>query len=173
MAGKKLKKVIFVCTANYYRSRFAEHLFNALAEKRGLGWRATSRGFKTWMAENQGPISDLAVFRLTALGIPVDLKRFPIQLRQADLEGADLVVALKESEHRPMMAAQFPEWVDAIEYWHVDDLDCATADEALPVCQGCVEALVDRLAAADAKKARLDSAHPRHRSLDPARAAAG
>jgi protein-tyrosine phosphatase len=172
MAGKKSKKVVFVCTANFYRSRFAEHLFNALAEKRGIAWRATSRGFKTWMAENQGPISDLAVFRLTALGIPVDLKRFPIQLRQADLESADLVVAMKESEHRPMAAAQFPDWVDTIEYWHVDDLDCATADEALPVCQACVEALVDRLAAEE-KKARLDSSHSRHRSPDRARATTG
>ncbi len=153
MVGKRLKTVVFICTANYYRSRFAEHVFNALAETRGLAWRATSRGLKTSLVENQGPISELAVYRLTALGIPVDLKRFPIQLCQADLEGADLVVALKESEHRPLMAAQFPEWVDAIEYWHVDDLDCATADRALPVCQAHVEALVNRLAAADAHQA--------------------
>jgi protein-tyrosine phosphatase len=29
---------------HYYRSRFAEHLFNALAPKHGLSWMATSRG---------------------------------------------------------------------------------------------------------------------------------
>jgi protein-tyrosine phosphatase len=28
-----MKQVLFLCSANYYRSRFAEHLFNWLAER--------------------------------------------------------------------------------------------------------------------------------------------
>ena len=28
------KTVVFICTGNFYRSRFSEHLFNALAKKR-------------------------------------------------------------------------------------------------------------------------------------------
>jgi protein-tyrosine phosphatase len=55
-------------------------------------------------------------------------------------------VALKEIEHRRMMVEQFPDWSDRIEYWHVDDIDCATADEALRICETRVEALVERLA---------------------------
>jgi len=150
MANQKIKTVIFVCTANYYRSRYSEHLFNVLAEKRGLPWRATSRGLKTWMlAEDDGPISDFTVWRLAARGIDVAPEhRNPTSLSEADLRQADLVIALKEAEHRPMMRQQFPEWVDRVEYWHVDDLDCATADEALPVCERNIEALVERLAAA-------------------------
>jgi protein-tyrosine phosphatase len=144
------KTVIFICTANYYRSRFSENLFNALAEERGLRWRATSRGLRTWMVTaNDGAISELTAYRLTALGIPFDPERFPVPLTEADLENADLVIAVKEAEHRTMMQAQFPEWADRIEYWAVDDLDCATADEFLPVCETYIEALVDRLAAAE------------------------
>jgi protein-tyrosine phosphatase len=144
------KTVIFICTANYYRSRFSEHLFNALAEEKGLRWRATSRGLRTSMVTTKdGPLSDLTAYRLTALGIPFDCERFPIQLTEADLENADLVIALKEAEHRAMMEEQFPEWAGRIEYWAVDDLDCATADESLPACEACIEALVDRLAAAE------------------------
>ncbi len=38
-----MKKILFLCTGNYYRSRFAEQLFNHLAIKRGLDWEANSR----------------------------------------------------------------------------------------------------------------------------------
>lgn len=148
MSQEKFKAVVFICTANYYRSRFSEYLFNALAEKRGLPWRAISRGLKTWMADGQGPISKYTVERLTALGVPFDEERFPIQLSEADLENADIVVAVKEAEHRPMMEEQFPDWDNQIRYWHVDDIDCATPGEALPICQSCVEAFVESLAAA-------------------------
>ena len=145
MSSKKFKTVVFICTANYYRSRFSEYLFNALAERRGIGWRATSRGLRTWMADNQGPISRYTVERLTAMGVPFDAERFPIPLSEADLENADLVIAVKEAEHRAMMEEQFPAWADRIEYWHVDDIDCATADEALPICEASVKFLVKTL----------------------------
>ena len=51
--------LLFVCTGNYYRSRFAEHLFNALAAQAGLPWRAESRGLAIeFGAHNVGPMSD-------------------------------------------------------------------------------------------------------------------
>jgi hypothetical protein len=37
-------RVLFICTGNYYRSRFAEAVFNHHAEALGLRWRAFSRG---------------------------------------------------------------------------------------------------------------------------------
>lgn len=147
------RSVVFICTANYYRSRFSEYLFNVLAAKKGLNWRATSRGLKTWMVDGQGPISQFTVEALAARGIQLDGEiRFPIPLSEADLGKADLVIAVKEAEHRAMMAEQFPAWADRITYWHVDDLDCATADEALPICESCIEALVERLASADSRR---------------------
>ncbi|MEJ7592066.1 MAG: low molecular weight phosphatase family protein, partial [Planctomycetaceae bacterium] len=33
-----MKTVLFLCTGNYYRSRYAEILFNAKAEEMGLEW---------------------------------------------------------------------------------------------------------------------------------------
>src|SRR5262245_59358254 len=39
-----MKKILFLCTGNYYRSRYAEEIFNHIAEQRGLAWRAFSRG---------------------------------------------------------------------------------------------------------------------------------
>ena len=72
-------------------------------------------------------------------------RSFPIQLSEVDLEDANLVIALKKAEHHAMMIAQFPAWAGRTTYWHIDDLDCARADESLSMCEFCVKDLVDRL----------------------------
>ena len=144
------KKVIFVCSANYYRSRYAEHYFNWLAGREQLGWRADSRGLMVGVWGNIGPISRHAVDAMQRRGIPLEKQpREPKALTLADLAEADLVVAVKDAEHRAMMAQQFPLWKDRIEYWHVDDLDCAQASEALPHLEEQIHALVERLQAGD------------------------
>jgi len=38
--------VLFLCSGNYYRSRFAEIFFNWLAEEKSLSWRAESRAIR-------------------------------------------------------------------------------------------------------------------------------
>jgi hypothetical protein len=48
--------VLFLCTGNYYRSRFAEVLFNARAAEAGMAWVAASRGLELH-ACNVGPIN--------------------------------------------------------------------------------------------------------------------
>ena len=44
MAQPESRTVLFLCTGNYFRSRFAEILFNSLSTQRGLDWTASSRG---------------------------------------------------------------------------------------------------------------------------------
>jgi protein-tyrosine phosphatase len=140
------KKVIFVCSANYYRSRYAEHYFNWVASREQLGWKADSRGLMVGVWGNIGPISNYTVDALRRRGIPLDDQpRDPKALTLTDLAEADLVVAVKETEHRAMMAEQFPLWQDRIEYWQVDDLDCAEAHESLPHLEKQIHALVERL----------------------------
>jgi len=139
-----MNQVLFLCTGNYYRSRFAEHLFNWLASESGLPWRADSRGLSLWA--NLGPISRFAVQGLEERGVLLNGDhRHPIQLGLADLTASDMVIAVKEAEHRAMMTEQFPLWANSVEYWHVDDLDCAEPEEALPILDEQVRALVERL----------------------------
>ena len=44
MKQRHEKAVLFLCTGNYYRSRFAEILFNSVAGKMSLPWKVSSRG---------------------------------------------------------------------------------------------------------------------------------
>ena len=145
--GNKPQRVLFLCTGNYYRSRFAEILFNWQAENRGLSWIAESRGLALDPC-NKGPISRHTITCLQSRGIESDtFARLPLPVTEADLATADCIIAVKEGEHRPMFEAKFPQWVDRVEFWHVHDLDCATPDVAIPHLEREIEQLINRLVA--------------------------
>jgi len=138
--------VLFLCSANYYRSRFAEHFFNWHAESNRLPWRANSKGLAVGRYGNIGPISRYTIERLKKIGISINgNSRFPQQVTKQHLSDASLVIALKEAEHREMLQETFSAWADQVEYWHINDLDCAEPEEALPVLENEVLALLERL----------------------------
>lgn len=110
--------------------------------------RADSRGLLVGYWGNIGPISHYTVDGLASRGISInDDCRYPLQVTEDDLSVADLVIALKEAEHRPLLQQQFPRWADGIEYWHIDDLDCAGPEEALSALEEHLRRLVVRLEA--------------------------
>jgi protein-tyrosine phosphatase len=140
-----MQTVLFLCSGNYYRSRFAEVLFNWTAERDGLPWRAASRGF--WLSVNNvGPISQHTRTGLQSRGIPLaEPVRFPQVVTAVDFETHDRVIAVQEAEHRVKMVEHFPDWAARIEYWHIHDLDCAAPDVALVELENHVRALMARL----------------------------
>src|SRR5262245_24542011 len=72
MAKRGEKTVLFLCTGNYYRSRFAEVLFNSVAGRMGLPWRASSRGLALERGVNNvGPRAVSAIKALEARGMRV------------------------------------------------------------------------------------------------------
>jgi protein-tyrosine-phosphatase len=143
------RQILFLCTGNYYRSRFAEELFNHRARQAGLDWMATSRGLAPDPVCNIGPISRHTDKALSVRGLrPAEPVRFPLPLTEEDLAAADMVIALKEAEHRRMLARQFPAWPDRVRYWHVHDLDLATGEEATAQIEGLVVELIDSLGVA-------------------------
>jgi protein-tyrosine phosphatase len=124
MAKPSGKIILFLCTGNYYRSRFAEVLFNSTSQSMGLGWQATSKGLALETGGNNiGPMAVSAVRALESLGVRdhIAITRFPASATPADFENADFVVALKREEHLPLLRERFPAWVDKTEFWHVDD----------------------------------------------------
>ena len=84
------KKVLFVCTANVCRSPMAEAIFNALAEERGLAWRAESAGVAALVGEDITPNARAA---LDEVGIYANEHRAR-QVGEAMLGEVDLVLAM-------------------------------------------------------------------------------
>jgi len=138
--------VLFLCTGNYYRSRFAEILFNALAPAYGLKTRAISRGLITELiSPDMGGISPHALHGLQARKIHLDVNgRRPIQIQESDLKEATLVIAMDEWEHRPMMGQRFPHWADRIQYWQVADIADLEPEAALFAMETRVRALLEQ-----------------------------
>ncbi len=142
-----MREVLFLCTGNYYRSRYAEALFNHEAVRRGLDWRAFSRGLAIHLAP-PGGLSPHAVRRLQERAISREhTGSDPAQVREADFRRASRIVALKETEHRRLLAAAHPRWEKRVEYWEIGDLDSAAPADALAAIERHVTALLDELGA--------------------------
>jgi protein-tyrosine phosphatase len=143
MKQRTHQTVLFLCTGNYYRSRFAEVLFNSVAEKMGLPWQASSRGLALERGvSNVGPMALSAIQALEALGVRAaeGVARMPAQVMAEDLEMASLVVALRQEEHLPLLQERFPAWEEKVEFWHVAD-----TSDALDLIEQEVMSLVARL----------------------------
>lgn len=139
-----MNTLLFLYTGNYYRSRFAELYFRHLTAQVGLPWQVESRGLRLHPG-NEGPISTHTIQECQRLGILTAPLRLPLELAERDLAEATVTIAVKETEHRPLMRMKFPSWEDRIEYWEIHDVDFATADEALPLLRNQVDGLVERL----------------------------
>ena len=137
------KTILFLCTGNYYRSRFAEVLFNSMARKFGLAWSASSRALALERGVNNvGPMAESALKLLERSGIrdPERCSRFPVQVTVDDLDRSDRVIALKQAEHLPLLQERYVAHVEKVEFWHVDD-----APEALAMIEKEITNLVSQL----------------------------
>jgi low molecular weight protein-tyrosine phosphatase len=141
--------VLFLCTGNYFRSRFAEELFNRVAADQGLPMRARSGGLEERChLRNPGPISPHTAAGLRARGMALGAApRSPRDVTAEDLDGAAMIIALKEAEHRPLVQERFPRWAGQVRYWDVDDLPLLPPGDVLAKIEGLVRSLVGELAA--------------------------
>jgi len=123
------KRVLFVCSGNYYRSRLAEILFNHEAARTGLEWEAESRGLLK-ARELRGLSEHAAAFLEGAklAHLAGETPRDPLAIDVEDLTGANLVVALCREEHQPMIEQRFLALARALQkagrirYWNIYDI---------------------------------------------------
>jgi protein-tyrosine phosphatase len=138
--------VLFLCTGNYYRSRFAEELFNHKAAGR-TRWQALSRALAIERGiHNVGPLSPFTLHGLKARGCSAKAgDRMPLQCATIDLETAHRIIALSEAEHRPLVRTRFPEWESRVQFWQVEDVEFTRPDVALAAIEREIDALLGTL----------------------------
>ena len=117
-------RLLFLCTGNFYRSRFAEEYWNARAEQEALAWRADSRALADPpTAENLTSMSSDALAELARLGLrPRGAERAPLSMRGEEFARYERVIALDRDEHLPMVQRSFPSHMERIEYWDIGDV---------------------------------------------------
>ena len=143
-----MQKILFICSGNYYRSRFAEEYFNHLAEAKGLDWKAFSRGLSQNMPSpsNPGSISEHALKALNERKIHGKaLSRLPMPIEDDDFIKNDKIIALSENEHRPMLEARFNQHSSKVDFFEVGDLPLEYPVEAMNKLALLIEALVDKI----------------------------
>lgn len=128
MSSGKKKRVLFVCSGNYYRSRLAEILFNHEAAAAKLSWFAESRGLIK--ADDLKGVSPYvtAYLRDEKIGTPDEKLRDPIPIEVEDLTDSDLVIGMCRQEHQPMVEQKFMALAKTLlkagrlRYWKVYDI---------------------------------------------------
>ena len=144
-----MNHLLFLCTGNYYRSRFCETYFNHLAGPRALTWRADSRGLAPDITvfRNPGPLSPHTRQALNCLGVAFEAAlRDPLSVQPDDWAKAQRAIALSRLEHQPMVEQFFSADAARVEYWEVGDLPVASPDAALEYMTCAVEELMAALA---------------------------
>lgn len=135
-------KVCFVCTGNYYRSRFAEAVFNFMVKECGKEYVAESRGLNISaadeVAKDYGELSPYTKHKMEDLDIPIN---FTSEKRQSiskqDLEDFDIIVIMDRAEHFKMVKEFVGEDEDMIasaknfKYWAIKDVFDWEPDETL------------------------------------------
>ncbi|MCB0640762.1 MAG: hypothetical protein KDC44_03945 [Phaeodactylibacter sp.] len=140
-----MQEILFICTGNYYRSRFCELFFNHLVADSDLAFRAFSRGLRVLETKtiNSGPISRHTINYLSHLRIePQEDFRYPIQMEEEDLLKASMIIALDKEEHYPMVQDQYPDWLERIDFWSFPDDYIVQADQVLPRMEERVRDLI-------------------------------
>ena len=120
-----MKKVLFLCTGNYFRSRFAEEYFSYLVRQKGEPIVVESRGLARNITpdRNPGPISQFAIKALIENRVELNSDyRYPISLDIYEAIEADYIVAMDGEEHRKMVIDFFPELYYRTDFWDIKDI---------------------------------------------------
>ena len=91
---------------------------------------------------NIGPMAPTAIKSLEAMGIR-DVERcgrLPVEVTIDELEKANVVIALSQDEHSPLLQERFPAYAERVEFWHVAD-----APEAVALIERKIMDLMARL----------------------------
>ena len=141
-----MHQTLFVCTANIFRSRFSEEVYNHLAEQLGLSSTAFSAGLMVGRYTHR-TIYYPALEQLKKLNIiPKRENELSIHIDDIKLSQYDKIICMDEEEHKPMIVANSNLSNLKIEYWDIVDEPKVSSHISLPKCYLEVEKLISNIA---------------------------
>ena len=145
-----IKKLLFLCTGNYYRSRFSEEYFNFHMKAKNSAWTSDSMGIQRDFSGNGniGPMSEHTLRELARLNIEaLGKNRMPKHVQTPHFSEFDRVIAVSLEEHKPMLDENWPgSVIDNVEYFDVEDLHIEGQETALPRLKRHLDKLIEELA---------------------------
>lgn len=129
-----MKKILFVCTANIHRSRFAEEVFNHLAIQDNNEYRAFSAGLRVGDFSYR-EIYYPALEHLESFNIkPIRPKESSMHIDDVILEDYYKIICMDKNEHKPMVDANPKLSKYKFEYWEIVDIPKVESTVSLPMC---------------------------------------
>ncbi len=123
------RQILFVCSGNYFRSRYAEAYFNCLSDRAGAPFHAISRGVR--VGDHDTNVSPLTSYRMAERNIdPAYLYSLSKQIQWEDVDPSAWVIGMNRSEHRSWIYGLFPdqdselrlrEETGLLRFWNVPD----------------------------------------------------
>ena len=140
-----MNNILFVCTGNIFRSRFAEEVFNHLCEINGVDATAFSAGLQVG-GYKQRKIYRPAMNELERLKIePLRSNEDSVHIDDIDVSIYDQIICMDEEEHKPMVRSNELLSGFTFQYWNIVDMPKVPSDKSLPKCYKKVESLIDQL----------------------------
>tara|TARA_B100001250_G_scaffold65491_1_gene51943 strand:- start:257 stop:688 length:432 start_codon:yes stop_codon:yes gene_type:complete len=140
-----MKKILFVCTANIFRSRFAEEVFNSLAREEDSSLSAFSAGLKVGEFTTR-KIYYPALEQLERFNIePLRENEVSTHIDDLDLDEYDRIICMDKPEHKPMVDDNPNLKGRDIEYWNIVDIPDQDSRVSLPICYEKVNKLFSEI----------------------------
>ena len=137
-----MHKVLFVCTANIFRSRFSEEVYNHFTKKLNIPSEAFSAGLRVGEYTTR-KIYTPALQQLKNYNInPSRKDDLSIHINDLDLNVYDMIICMDEVEHRPMVEMNDQLNKINIDYWNIVDEPMVSSKVSLPACFDKVKDLV-------------------------------
>ena len=140
-----MHRVLFVCTANIFRSRFSEEVYNHFAGQLNIPSKAFSAGLRVGDYVTR-KIYRPALQQLEYFNIEPQRKdELSVHINDLDLKDYHKIICMDEEEHRPMVEMNDQLFKVNVDYWNIVDEPMVSSRISLPLCYKKVKSLVEEV----------------------------
>ena len=140
-----MHRILFVCTANIFRSRFREEVYNHFARKLNIPSKAFSAGLRVGDYVTR-KIYRPALEQLKYFNIdPKRKNELSVHINDLDLKDYHKIICMDEKEHRPMVEMNDQLIKVKVYYWNIVDEPMVSSQISLPLCYEKVKSLIEEV----------------------------